>query len=61
MSGELIIAGIFTGIESLNVEKNLPTPWIGVWERIIIADYMLWIVVLAILLTKRNMRAVNKN
>jgi hypothetical protein len=25
-------------------------PWIGVWERIIIGVYMLWIVVLAILL-----------
>jgi hypothetical protein len=50
----LTTAGVFTGIESPNVQRNLPTPWIGVWERIIIGIYMLWIVVLAILVLRTH-------
>jgi len=46
----LIAAGIFTGIDSPKISANLPTPWIGVWERINIGVYMLWVVVLAITL-----------
>lgn len=30
----------------------MPTPWMGVWERINIIAYMIWIVVLAILLLR---------
>lgn len=32
------------------IEANLPTPWIGVMERISIAVFMVWVVVLAIAL-----------
>jgi uncharacterized protein DUF998 len=56
----LIIAGVFTGMESPNVQTNLPTPWIGVWERIIIGVYMLWIVVLAILLLSKHQPTLPK-
>jgi len=45
-----IIFGVLTGTESPNVAKNLPTPMIGVWERINIALFMLWLMVLAIIL-----------
>jgi len=31
---------------------NLPTPWLGVTERISIFGYMLWIAVLAIVLLR---------
>lgn len=46
----LVFFGVLTGIEGPKMEKNLPTPLIGVWERINIGVYMLWVVVLAILL-----------
>ena len=50
----LIVAGVFTGIDSPNIQTDMPTPWIGVWERVIIGVYMLWIVVLAVLLLRKH-------
>lgn len=50
----LIFAGVLTGLDSPNISKDLPTPWIGVWERINIGVYMLWIVVLTLVLLKRT-------
>lgn len=47
-----IVFGILTGMESPNVAKDMPTPWIGLWERINIAIYMLWLGVLAGLLLR---------
>ncbi|HEV8286443.1 MAG TPA: hypothetical protein VGQ09_19175 [Chitinophagaceae bacterium] len=44
------------GIDSPNIEANLPTPWIGVWERINIGVYMIWVMVLAILLLRAEKR-----
>lgn len=44
----LPIAGILTGIDSPRMQANLPTPWMGIWERISIGFYMLWVAVLAI-------------
>jgi hypothetical protein len=46
----LMVFGILTGLEAPNVEENLPTPWIGIWERINIGVFLLWIVVLAVVL-----------
>ena len=46
--------GILTTQESLGIEANLPTPHVGVWERINIAAYMLWIIVFSILLIQRK-------
>jgi hypothetical protein len=48
----LIIFGILTGIDGPKIEANLPTPWTGVWERISIGVYMLWVAVLAIVLLR---------
>lgn len=53
----LIAFGVLTGLESPGIAKNLPTPWIGVWERINIGAFMLWIIMLAVLL----LQAENKN
>lgn len=43
----LVVFGALTGLEGLKVAANLPTPWIGVTERINVYGYMLWVVVLA--------------
>lgn len=47
-----IVFGILIGMESPGISENLPTPFIGVWERINIAAFMIWIVVLAVLLLR---------
>ena len=42
-----IVFGILTTIESKGIQANLPTPHIGIWERINIVAHMIWIVVFA--------------
>ncbi|HEY0731921.1 MAG TPA: DUF998 domain-containing protein, partial [Chitinophagaceae bacterium] len=49
-----VVFGYLTYMEAPNVEKNLPTPWIGVWERINIAMYMVWTMVLASILLREH-------
>jgi hypothetical protein len=44
--------GALTGMDGPKIAANLPTPWIGVWERINIGVFMLWVVVLAIVLLR---------
>jgi hypothetical protein len=48
----LITFGIFTGIDAPRVGANLPTPYVGIWERINIGVFMLWVIVLAIALLR---------
>jgi hypothetical protein len=43
----LVAFGALTGVEAPNIAANRPTPWIGVWERIDIGAFLLWVVVLA--------------
>jgi hypothetical protein len=49
----LFLFGVLTGLDSPNISANLPTPWIGLWERINIAGFLLWIAVLAITLLRQ--------
>jgi hypothetical protein len=55
----VILFGVLTGFDSPRMEADLPTPWIGVWERIGIGAYMLWVVVLAIILLRKGTSAVS--
>ena len=49
-----IAFGILTFKEAPQIDKNLSTPFIGLWERINIAAFMVWLLVFAsILLRKR--------
>jgi hypothetical protein len=45
--------GLMTGLDAPKMEANLATPWIGVWERISIGAYMLWVAVFGLVLLKR--------
>ena len=45
--------GTLSGIDGPRISANLPTPWVGVWERINIGASLLWVVVLAIMLLRR--------
>lgn len=40
----MMVFGILTGMESPNIPVNGPTPMIGVWERINIGLFMLWVI-----------------
>jgi Protein of unknown function (DUF998) len=42
-----IVFGILISVESPGIPKNLPTPWIGIWERINIGAFMIWVIVLS--------------
>ena len=54
-----LVFGILTSMESPGMEANKPTPYIGIWERVNMGAYMLWVVVFAILLLQReNKRSV---
>ena len=46
----LLAFGGLTFLEAPRLEANLPTPWIGLWERINISVFLLWVVVLATML-----------
>ena len=46
----LLAFGGLTFLEAPRVQANLPTPWIGLWERINISVFLLWVVMLAAVL-----------
>jgi hypothetical protein len=41
----LLTFGVLTFIDAPKVGSNLPTPWLGVWQRINLGVFLLWIVV----------------
>ena len=46
----LLAFGGLTFLEAPRLQMNLPTPWIGLWERINISVFLIWLVVLAAIL-----------
>jgi hypothetical protein len=44
----LLVFGTLAGLDAPRMAASLPTPWLGVWERINISGYMLWVVVLTL-------------
>lgn len=50
----LVGFGIPTSQDAPNLEANLPTPMMGLWERINQYIYFLWVIVLSIQLIKKN-------
>ena len=57
----LVAFGALTFLDAPRIGANLPTPWIGVWERINIGVFLLWVVVLATaLLRDRDSASVKR-
>lgn len=50
----LLIFGILTFLEAPKLTTNELTPTIGVWERINIGVFLIWVIVLAIILLKKE-------
>jgi protein-S-isoprenylcysteine O-methyltransferase Ste14 len=46
----LCVFGTLSGLEGPQLAANQPTPLLGIWERINIFSYMLWVVVLSVIL-----------
>ncbi len=44
--------GALTFLDAPRIGANLPTPWAGVWERINIGVFLLWVVILAMTLLR---------
>ena len=55
VSGIVLLAfGALTFLEAPQLQTNLPTPWIGLWERINISVFLLWVIVLATVLLRTS-------
>jgi hypothetical protein len=48
----LVAFGALTFVDAPGLAADLPTPWIGVWERINVGAFLLWVVVLAVALLR---------
>jgi hypothetical protein len=46
----MLVFGVLVGMQASRVAAQLPTPWLGVMERVSVYSPMLWILVLAIIL-----------
>lgn len=50
----LILFGILTGMAAPRVAAGLPTPWLGIYERINAYGYMVWVIVFAVVLLRKE-------
>jgi hypothetical protein len=48
----LLAFGFLAGLDAPQMEKDLPTPLIGIWERINIFAYVQWLVVFSVVLLR---------
>lgn len=54
----LFAFGMLTSSMGPNIPTNQPTPFLGVWERIMIGLFLLWVCVLSFLLLKGKQRNI---
>jgi len=50
----LLFFGVLTARDAPRIRANLPTPFTGIWERINVGIFLLWIIMLAAMLWKRK-------
>jgi hypothetical protein len=53
-----LVCGILTWLEAPGIAANLLTPTIGIWERINIGAFMMWVGVLAVVVLQKNAAAI---
>jgi hypothetical protein len=56
----LVGLGVMTAKDAPTLQANLSTPWLGVWERIMIGVFLLWIVVVAIILLCKEESSIHQ-
>jgi len=52
-----LICGTLAGMDGAKIAENRPTPYVGVWERINIFSYFLWVIALSIKLIQMNKKS----
>jgi Protein of unknown function (DUF998) len=57
----MLVFGVLTSLEQPTVEANLPTPWLGIIERIMVGIFLPWTAMLAIILLKKEKISVPVN
>jgi hypothetical protein len=57
----VILFGAWAGLEGARMAAQLPTPWMGVKERINVYGTMLWVLVLATILLRAEKGPTEKN
>lgn len=50
----MLILGGYVGQQTPRVAENLPTPWLGIIERVMVYAPMVWVAVLAIILLRKE-------
>jgi hypothetical protein len=50
----MLIFGAWTGMQAPRVAAQLPTPWLGIMERVSVYSPMLWVLVFAVVLLRSN-------
>lgn len=53
----LLVFGALAGRQGPRIAANLPTPWLGVTERVNVYSAMLWVIVLSVVLLREEQRA----
>jgi hypothetical protein len=53
----LLVFGTLVALDAPLMQANLPTPFVGLWERINIGAFLLWVIVLAVILLRREKSA----
>lgn len=48
----VFVFGFLTAVDAPAIPADRPTPWIGVWERINIGAFLLWVIALAVALLR---------
>jgi hypothetical protein len=48
----VVVFGALTGVQAVRLAAGEPTPWMGLFERISIGSWLLWMAVLALLLMR---------
>lgn len=56
----LVVFGMLTFMEAQGIARNEPTPMMGVWERINIGVFLMWVVVLAVALWSPRVEEVEE-
>ncbi|HWA33090.1 MAG TPA: DUF998 domain-containing protein [Cyclobacteriaceae bacterium] len=49
----LLAFGVLTSLDAPKIDAGLPTPLVGVWERINVGVFLIWIVVLSLALLRK--------
>jgi hypothetical protein len=52
--GVFVLFGTLTFLEAPRLAANLPTPWLGIWERVNIGAFLVWVAVFAMALSRNG-------